>query len=48
MNIYLKYGGLTVSAGLTVSLFLRLFGFEAYGIILGDRLRSCCLKGGTI
>ena len=47
MNIYLKYGGLTFSAGLTVSLFLRLFGFEAYGIILATAA-LVLFEGGTI
>ena len=47
MNAYLKYGGLAFSAGLTISLFLRLFGFEAYGITLA--LAALVLfEGGTV
>lgn len=33
-NAYLKFGGLAFSAALTMSLFARLFGTEAYGITL--------------
>lgn len=34
MKAVLKYGGLLMSSLLTVSLFLDLFGYEAYGIML--------------
>ena len=47
MNVYLKYGGLAFSAGLTVSLFLRLFGVEAYGITLAVAA-LVLFEGGTI
>lgn len=47
MNGYLKYGGLLFSAGLTLSLFLRLFGVGAQGIIFA--LAALTLfEGGTI
>ncbi len=47
MNIYLKYGGLAFSAGLTISLFFRLFGTEAYGIVLAIAA-LVLFEGGTI
>lgn len=47
MRAYLKFGGLALSAMLTVNLFMRLFGRDVYGVSLA--LAALCLfEGGSI
>lgn len=47
MKAYLKFGGLALSSILTVSLFLRLFGNDVYGISLAVAA-LCLFEGGAI
>lgn len=47
MRAYLKFGGLALSSILTVSLFLRLFGNDVYGISLAIAA-LCLFEGGAI
>lgn len=47
MRAYLKFGGLALSSILTISLFLRLFGNDVYGISLAVAA-LCLFEGGAI
>lgn len=47
MKAYLKFGGLALSAGLTLGLFVRLFGANAYGIFLAVAALAL-FEGGAI
>lgn len=47
MKYYLKFGGLLLSSALTISLFIRLFGFGPYGIFVA--LAALALfEGGAV